>query len=359
MLKEFDTKFNCLKMPVRQWTDLPLEILELIFNQLLLVEFLAFRGVCKAWRLATFACCTTMAQTMEQKPWILFYRDSDDPDTSPWCCLYNESSKKTYTVKIPEVEGASCIASKEGWLLVHRHGHVFFFNPFSRVKIDLPEFSYKLLSCEVATFSSLPTKKDCTVFVISRIDPEKLEVSTCCWGDREWTKHTWDGLPTYMKTIRCATFSECEGLLYIMDPGIEVVTFDLRHSIFERYKIVYPDSTTKNMKFLPFRRNQNHFKLMMKGGPDLRSWLSKSNEKDQSKSNEKHSKSNGKKKQSISFATCGTSMKGGDYHWVIPCEQEYWELEVDTLMEKIHVKAVWVKPCFAQLSPESDYRWTT
>ena len=128
MLKEFDTKFNGLKMPVKQWTDLPFELLELIVNQLLLVEFLAFRSVCKAWRLAASSCYTTVAQTLEQKPWILFYRDSDDPDTSPLCGLYNESSKKTYIVKILELEGASCIASKEGWLLAHHYGHVFFIN---------------------------------------------------------------------------------------------------------------------------------------------------------------------------------------------------------------------------------------
>ncbi|KAJ8622448.1 hypothetical protein MRB53_030977 [Persea americana] len=213
-------------MPVKQWTDLPFELLELIVNQLLLVEFLAFRSVCKAWRLAASSCYTTMAQTLEQKPWILFYRDSDDPDTSPLCGLYNESSKKTYIVKILELEGASCIASKEGWLLAHHYGH----------------------------------------FV---------------------------------------------------------------------------------------EKGQNHFiKLIAQRGLDLRSWLSKSNEKDRSKSNEK-------KKQSISFTICGTSTRDDDYHLVIPCEQECWKLEKDTSMEKIHVKAVWVKLCFAQLSLESDYRWTT
>lgn len=349
MFKELDThrnlldnEFNCSKLPKNQWTDLPLEILELIVNHLQLEEFLAFRGVCKTWRLATSVYYITMAQTKERTPWILFYRDNDNPDATPGCCLYNESSRKTCTIKIPELEGASCIASKEGWLLVHCHGHVFFLNPFSRAKIDLPGFPYNILPNQVAAFSSIPTKKDCTVFVIGRIDPETIEASTCHWGDREWTKHTLDLTTTYIETITNATFSDYEGLFYFRDSGTGVGTFDVSSSSFKFYRVVYSEDTTRKRKQLPFLTKQNHFIKLMESGPDLSSWLSKSN----------------KKRKSIAFSTCGTSVRGDVYDEVIPYERKDWELEAGASKEKIQVKAVWVMPFFTQLSPGSDYRWT-
>lgn len=155
------------EMQWSRWSDLPPELLSIIAERLERIEFLSFRSVCKAWN---SACCTISAQiesTPNYEPWFLLYGDGED------CPLVIERGRK-FTMRLPELVGTTCLASNQGWLLVSkqrgdkRRSSMFFFRPFSKTKIDLPDFPTKVLRDYVAAFSCPPTSQDCTVCVINQ-----------------------------------------------------------------------------------------------------------------------------------------------------------------------------------------------
>ncbi|KAH7866640.1 hypothetical protein Vadar_023092 [Vaccinium darrowii] len=80
--------------------------------------------------------------------------------------LFHPLYKDTYRMDIPELSGAFLRYSKNGWLLMSRGRHsVFFFNPFTKAKIDLPDLPHNF-NFTTISFSSAPTSSNCMVFVV-------------------------------------------------------------------------------------------------------------------------------------------------------------------------------------------------
>ncbi|KAG8379118.1 hypothetical protein BUALT_Bualt07G0054800 [Buddleja alternifolia] len=111
------------------WSDLPMELLSLILSRLLLMRD---RHAFKAG---------------SNHSWKLFHS------------VYNDF----YYLDFPELIEAEIRFSKYGWLLMSRGNMLFFFNPFTKVKMELPPAISPFVS---VSFSLPPTSKDCLVFGI-------------------------------------------------------------------------------------------------------------------------------------------------------------------------------------------------
>nr|KJB23171.1 hypothetical protein B456_004G085100 [Gossypium raimondii] len=170
------------QMTSRDWTHLPL--LPSIVDRLGLIDLLRFRAVCKDWNSASFAATAEIEAIPDQEPWCLIYGGNNSE-----CSLITESDGK-HTIYIPEMNGATCLASSQGWLLLFREGSMFFFCPLSGAKIDLPgPFPHTAINDHVAVFSAPPTSKDCVVAVVSRTETETLELHMIERGATAWTEH--------------------------------------------------------------------------------------------------------------------------------------------------------------------------
>ncbi|XVF32686.1 hypothetical protein REPUB_Repub17cG0104100 [Reevesia pubescens] len=231
-------------MAAMEWTDLPCELLPSIADRLGLVELLSFRGVCKDWNSASSTASAEIEALPNHEPWFLLYGENNSQ-----CTLVTESGRK-YSITIPELNGATCLASSQGWLLLFREGSLFFFCPFSRAKIDIPgQFPHTVISDHVAVFSAPPTSQDCVVCVITNTnenEEELLEFYVIHRGATAWTNYELDVGP--YKTEFAAYHN---GGFYFFDNTGLMVQFSIQDKSISIGKVCYVMS--KNEKCLPLR----------------------------------------------------------------------------------------------------------
>ncbi|XWS46732.1 hypothetical protein CRYUN_Cryun14cG0093200 [Craigia yunnanensis] len=230
-------------MAAREWTDLPSELLPSIADRLGLIELLSFRGVCKDWNSASSTASAEIEALPNHEPWFLLYGENNSQ-----CMLVTDSGRK-YAISIPELDGATCLASNQGWLLLSREGSMFFFCPFSRAKIDLPgQFPHTVISDDhVAVFSSPPTSQDCFVCVISNSnETEELELYMIHRGATAWTKYQLDASTS---KIDCSAYYN--GVFYFFDNMDRMVRFSIEDRSLIMTQVRYIKSSKE--KYLPLR----------------------------------------------------------------------------------------------------------
>ncbi|KAJ1396437.1 F-box-like domain superfamily [Sesbania bispinosa] len=219
MITEADSSKN--KTVTEQWRDVFHNLLPQIISALGLIDLLSIRFVCKNWQSAS-SKFLPLIESSHCVPWFLMYGEGSQ-------CSLLINQYMLCTIKIPEFDGATCLASKGGWLLLFNHGSLFFFCPFSREKIDLPKCPLLELSDDseyIAAFSSSPTSQDCTVVVIRRWQQIVLQLYLLCCGDNQWTEHEYLCPLGDLSTIRAATYGE--GAFHISDGFFGLVIFDAR-----------------------------------------------------------------------------------------------------------------------------------
>ncbi|XP_060181432.1 F-box protein At4g00893-like isoform X2 [Lycium barbarum] len=305
----------------RAWCDLPPELLREIANSLGLFDLLAFRGVCKDWRSASFTASAPIESARDTKPCFLLHNDRDEKTI-----LFNPTTNKNYNINIPELKEATCLASTQGWLLVSQKGHVFFFCPFSRAKIVLPPLQESEISPGAAVFTSPPSSIDCVTAIIYKKNDHVLELNVLERGVSSWMKYEYD-LKLKQRNfgvVKGATSHD--GCFYIMDDKNELLTFTLEDKSFEIYRIVNA-SKDPNVVSLPFRIkdkcfNSSDLKKQMKLGDD------------------------------VTISTCASSYFGSDSEIVIKNEN----IEAMEGSEAQHFKGIWIQPRFFQLPP--NYSWS-
>ncbi|XP_077221182.1 F-box protein At1g49360-like [Tasmannia lanceolata] len=315
-----------------RWSDLPTDITALIAARLHLFEFQAFRSVCKQWRLGSSSTSSSIPQT--QFPWIMFY----GYDECSNCSLYDFATDKFYFMQIPELKGAHCIASEQGWLLAHLDGHLFFFNIFSRAKIDLPDIKGFELSNHVATFSSPPTSKDCIVFVvINRTTPttNAREINLCRHGSRVWERHICLSGPLF-KTITCVKYIAKFEVLYAFDSRQMLTTYNPSNMTSHHHLTVV---TTVNITL----SQKGFLRGVIHRNSCIKEWLDKSGEET---------------KIWISF--CGSSVLWEKKTVFIPNEEVVYvhgrdDDTNDENKQKYHLNAVLVEPRFISLT--ENHSW--
>nr|XP_043637372.1 uncharacterized protein LOC122608343 [Erigeron canadensis] len=241
---------------VRPWADLPPELLSSIADRLTIIDLLSFRGTCKDFRSASSTASAEIE--LSRSPWLLFHK----PNTSE-CHIYNEHESKTYKRNIPDLEGATCLASYQGWLLVFREETLFFFNPFSLAKIALPDFPHKQIDGHVATFSDVPTSPHCIVSIVNSTDENYVEVNFISRGENAWTKYKERKPESLSHPIVTTTFDKESQTFYYADAGKYLLTFSVKDGKFTKYRYVQRNMTegVKPLKLnLPYRVSENVFR---------------------------------------------------------------------------------------------------
>ncbi|XVF30702.1 hypothetical protein REPUB_Repub16aG0080900 [Reevesia pubescens] len=191
-------------MEGRSWSDLPVDILNLITGRLpTIVDQIRFRFVCKNWHLA-------IVHPYERNiPWILghlWHFDFNNGGAMAQLISFHIPSpnhqfhiKNNIVTQEQEFCGAGICASKYGWLLLQQSHKAFFYSPFSRKAIKLPNMK---ISFNRATFSSSPTSPDCICFAIqSSKSSNKIGISICSPGDLQWCTIALDGFKKAVEDV--------------------------------------------------------------------------------------------------------------------------------------------------------------
>ncbi|XP_052211236.1 F-box protein At4g00893-like isoform X2 [Diospyros lotus] len=307
------------KAAVRPWSDLPPELLSPIADRLGLIELLGFRGSCKSWQSASSTATAEIESSPDQNPWFILYGEDSK------CILYSESAKKKYTINIPELDGATCLASSHGWLLLYCKQSIFFFCPFSRAKIELPEFPHSDLSNHVGVFSAPPTSENCVVCVINRQDDRIVELNMLCRGAEAWTKDEHVCAFDCLENISSATYHE--GNFYFLDNANKMLTYSVNKKKWTRYRIIENrKDTSPDADYLPFGYKRSYFRnCCLKNCLDL--------------------------EDNVSVSTCGTTIPGHD--WAVVLNNEKIEAEKEN--ETRQLKGVWIHPRFLQVPPNLSW----
>ncbi|KAJ4727586.1 F-box protein [Melia azedarach] len=311
-------------MAIRLWADLPSELISLIGDRLDIIDLFSFRSVCKGWNSASSTCSAQIESSANQTPWFLLYGESSH------CFLVSETDRK-YKINIPEMNGATCIASKDGWLLLCRERSMFFFCPFSGSKIDLPQFP-KSEQCDlVAAFSSPPTSEDCVVSVAC-LNELKFELHVLYRGTNTWTVHEFNHL--YLNTIKGAGY--VDKTFHFYDDSNKFITFTPSLSQgqkFRPHRIVSASKENQNYDILPFYLSRNSF--------------------------ERHSMNERLRlAEDVSVSTCGTVVPWDHLDRIFFNESISQQSEGQSQSQsqsRKQLKGVWINPRFYQVPPEMSW----
>ncbi|KAG5243990.1 F-box/kelch-repeat protein [Salix suchowensis] len=209
------TKNKKVKLETQTWSDLPIELLELILCHLSLEDNIRSSVACKRWNTAAIS-----VRVVNQSPWLMYF-----PKFGNMYEFYDPAQRKTYSLELPELYGSRVCYTRDGWLLLYRPttNRVFFFDPFSQEVVKLPRFE---LTYQIVAFSCAPTSNTCVVFTVRHVSPTIVAISTCHPGATEWvTVNYQNRLPfvssIWNKIVFCNGFFYClslTGWLGVFDP---------------------------------------------------------------------------------------------------------------------------------------------
>ncbi|KAF5462556.1 hypothetical protein F2P56_018553 [Juglans regia] len=312
---------NNIEVVTRPWSDLPAELLSPIADQLRLIELLSFRGVCKDWKAAASTASAKIEGSPHSEPWLLLYGENSQ------CHLYDESRKR-YTMSIPRLDGATCIASNQGWLLMFVEGSMFFYCPFSDAKIEIPKFPHSILSSHAAAFSSAPTTPECIVAVMHRDTESVLELNVLRRGANTWNKRKLISTRPNLGVLGSATYRD--GTFHFWDKINGLLAFSVKDESIVKYTVVVRNELSKNtaaLPYIPYIHEKTRFE-----GNDMRKKVGLGKE--------------------VSVSVCGTTVKH-DYG----ADKIIFSEDIDAAeeSESHHLKGVWIQPRFFNISPNQSW----
>ncbi|PIN00433.1 hypothetical protein CDL12_27062 [Handroanthus impetiginosus] len=142
----------------RSWADFPQELLSLILSRLYFRDRYNFKLVCKSWNL--------VCPVPPSLPPAINSPEFDSP-----CLIISQRSSRSwklfhslrndfYYMDFPELVDPEILYSNYGWLLMSKYKlMIFFFNHFTKEKIELPPVPAPFSSSVCLT--SPPTSSDC------------------------------------------------------------------------------------------------------------------------------------------------------------------------------------------------------
>ncbi|KAJ4976664.1 hypothetical protein NE237_001770 [Protea cynaroides] len=104
---------------LRAWSELPIELLELIFFRLCIDDNVRFSCVCKKLRSTVRSLCV-----VNQSPWLLYL--SSFQLKNGIIRFFDPSQGKFYFDDIPELRATRIHCSKDGWLLFSQLGDLLY-----------------------------------------------------------------------------------------------------------------------------------------------------------------------------------------------------------------------------------------
>ncbi|CAH9134119.1 unnamed protein product [Cuscuta epithymum] len=174
---------------IRDWANLPGDLLIQILQHLYLDDVKRFHKVCKSW--------DALEDPKEHNPltfptipsqWLVHKDTYNDTVLKFFHGVYDHS----YSVDIPELLSSVLLYSNNGWLLL-REGIeiIFFFNPFTNERVDLPNKPGWVV-WKGAIFLSEPTATDCMVFGVMSVMGKWVRIYTISRGEGDWEESVFD-----------------------------------------------------------------------------------------------------------------------------------------------------------------------
>ncbi|KAJ4977405.1 hypothetical protein NE237_002511 [Protea cynaroides] len=204
---------------LRPWSELQTELLELIMSRLCIEDLVRLSFVCKTWQ-----CVARSFHVVNQSPWLLFFSPYRDGKFK----FFDPSQSKFYFDELPELRYVYLHCSKDGWLLFSGSMGMLLFNPFTKLKINLPYCRSFPRSYMRVALSCGATSPNCLVFVIEDVDRFRgVSIGICHPGDAQWRTVKYQN--TDRALFRCGVDPVfCNGLFYCLSilPDNLVGVFD-------------------------------------------------------------------------------------------------------------------------------------
>ncbi|KAI8536516.1 hypothetical protein RHMOL_Rhmol10G0263400 [Rhododendron molle] len=208
--------------PNRSWSDLQPEILSLILSNLFFRDSSNFNASCRSWKSICPPFPPPTGSLLSKLPYLMTLNGSN-------CKFFQPLRNEMYQKEISELKNARIRFSKYGWLLMsHGESSMFFFHPFTMVKIELPDLPTRNWFKNIC-FLSRPTSSDCTVIGISSHTPEHIEFCIIKCGEDKWT---YQDMGTSIHFIISAASPELyNGKLYCLGEAGNLGVLDLSNNI--------------------------------------------------------------------------------------------------------------------------------
>ncbi|XP_042405143.1 uncharacterized protein LOC121995479 [Zingiber officinale] len=127
-------------MAVGGWSDLPLDLVSLIFSKLSLPQFLRSAAVCASWSSAVgdLSARGRCVKFRGQSPWLVLNND-DNPSAVITFYALDEAREYTIPVPDPPITDRFFLGSAHGWIItMDVRLRVQLLNPITGAQIDLP-----------------------------------------------------------------------------------------------------------------------------------------------------------------------------------------------------------------------------
>ncbi|KAJ4973766.1 hypothetical protein NE237_006940 [Protea cynaroides] len=165
------------------WADLPQELLSLIQSYIFAGDRICFRAVCRSWQKSSVVPLPVDSMDysmMVSSSCLMSFSMKGNID------LFYPMYNSRYTLELEEeLFGAWICFSKDSWLLLFQgEGNMFFFNPFTKARIELPDFPHDN-GFDAFCFTSTPTSPNCIVFGIHS-DSYKVKIFITHVGEESW-----------------------------------------------------------------------------------------------------------------------------------------------------------------------------
>ncbi|CAN7065213.1 unnamed protein product [Brassica rapa subsp. trilocularis] len=227
--KRFGAEVNRLRRIILENNNsefcLPSDLLAVILSRLALKDNIRSSAVCKTW-----GEIAASVRVRDPPCWLMYL----DPCRNSYGFFDPIEKKKTKAMMVDLPESCYILYSNDGWLLMEdraSHARLFFFNPFTRERVDLPVFDTVLLMQMRFAFSCAPTKKGCVVFGITGASVSGREVEIITWRPGGASSTTWvkehfpNPFPCDLVDTINVLYNTRDGLFY-MSLGIALGVFD-------------------------------------------------------------------------------------------------------------------------------------
>ncbi|KAF9613592.1 hypothetical protein IFM89_009262 [Coptis chinensis] len=217
-----DNKFATVEEPVEEsigfrWINLPMDILRSIAMCLhSSADFVNFGRVCKS-----FASSIPQSPLTTQYPQLMF------SNRTSLCSFCDPMHNVTYCFDMPDLLGARIRFSKDGWCLMSKGDYsMFFFNPFTKVTVTLPDLPPKHSPNDGFSFTQVPTSPDCIVFGIAGIHEFFVQILYLHLGEDAWTQEYGENEVEFFPSNNNLVFHD--GAFYCLGAERYLGVFDLR-----------------------------------------------------------------------------------------------------------------------------------
>jgi hypothetical protein len=172
------------------WCLLPDLVVWMIKDRLGVVSNARMASVCRNWWYASLSY-----PNHESAPPICIMQRANNKNSSSCydfiCTPTSQREEEKFTVNLPDFDEAELVFSKHGWLLMKRKYSLFLFNPFTKVRINLPDVKDSFGHFAGSFSFSTSLKQPQCVFIFTYLVHGILWLRIAHPGDKTWTEYNY------------------------------------------------------------------------------------------------------------------------------------------------------------------------